>query len=513
MNGVIGMTGLLLETELSPEQREYADTVRSSGESLLTIINDILDFSKIEAGKLSLEHIRFDLHDAVEEVVELLAGQAETKGLELLCLIEPEVPRLVAGDPGRIRQVLTNLIGNAIKFTEQGEVVVKLLAAALDGDTAVVRFEVSDTGIGIPDEAQGRLFQSFSQADGSTTRRFGGTGLGLAICKQLVGLMGGEIGLTSAVKKGSLFWFTTRLERHRDGEFAALESQRRIAGARALYVDDNAVNRRILERQLVALGLHVETVESGTRALDSLRRAQADGRPFQLALLDMQMPEMDGLMLARAIRSDPALAGLPTILLSSLGQALPEEELKSHGIDARLAKPIRRSHLIASIAEVLVRSRPAAEDPPRPDAALPRREIPAGSKGHLLLAEDNPVNKRVATRMLERLGYRVEVVENGSQALALLTQQSFDLVLMDCQMPEMDGFETTRAIRLREANGQRTPIVAMTANAMQGDRERCLEAGMDDYIAKPVVMKNLEEVLERWMSRARGPSAESPTPS
>jgi signal transduction histidine kinase/CheY-like chemotaxis protein len=500
MNGVIGMTGLLLETDLAPEQREYAETVQSSSEALLAILNDVLDFSKIEAGKLALEHMAYDLHDAVEEVVELLAGQAEANGLELSCLIELGVPRAVIGDPGRIRQVLMNLIGNAIKFTERGEVVVRVLPGSIGGARTTVRFEVEDTGIGIPPEAQSRLFQSFSQADGSTTRKYGGTGLGLAICKQLVALMDGEIGVTSDEGSGSTFWFTTRIETRPSEERDPLAVRRELAGARVLCVDDSAVNRRILERQVGVLGLQVESAESGPAALDRLRAARREGRPFSLALLDMQMPGMDGITLAREIHSDPELAETPAILLSSMGSNWSAEDLSAIGIRTRLTKPVRHSNLIQSIVNVLARPNPGEDrEPVDPTPPLPRRAS-TGSKGCVLLVEDNVVNERVATRMLERLGYRVEVAANGIEALATMDEKSFDLVLMDCQMPQMDGFEASRAIRLREGSAKHTTIVAMTANAMQGDRERCLEAGMDDYISKPVVIGDLEAILDRWMN-------------
>jgi signal transduction histidine kinase/CheY-like chemotaxis protein len=504
MNGVIGMTGLLLDTDLAPEQREYAETVRSSGEALLTIINDILDFSKIEAGKLTLEHIAFDLHDAVEDVVEMLSGQAESKGLDLLCLIEPAVPRSAMGDPGRIRQVVTNLVGNALKFTDRGEVVVRVRLDGRDAERAVVRFEVVDTGIGIPLEAQSRLFQSFSQADGSTTRRYGGTGLGLAICKQLVGLMNGEIGLASEVDRGSTFWFTARLETRSIDEQRTAEPLREIAGARVLCIGDTA-SRRMLARQIAVLGVEAAGAAGGEGAIEELRRAHAAGGPFKLAILDMV--EADGFDLARRIHDDAALGDMPTILLTPTNPTRSAAECSPIGISAQLTKPVRHSQLTESVLGALTgdlggaaahsRVPPSGETSPTP--ALPRR-VESGSKGRLLLVEDNAVNKRVATRMLERLGYRVDVAENGVEALASCVGTEFDVILMDCQMPTMDGFETSRALREREGGRKHTPIIAMTANAMQGDRERCLRAGMDDYIAKPVLMSDLEQVLDRWMS-------------
>jgi signal transduction histidine kinase/DNA-binding response OmpR family regulator len=499
MNGVIGMTGLLLETDLTAEQRDFTEIVRSSGEALLTIINDILDFSKIEAGKVTLEIADFDLHHAVEGVAELLAGSAQKKGIEFLALIEQDVPRFVAGDSGRYRQVLTNLLGNAAKFTETGEIAIRVSATQLDGEAVLVRTEVSDTGIGIPPEALGRLFQSFSQADSSTTRRYGGTGLGLAISKQLVELMGGEIACRSEPGEGSTFWFTARFEKRPAASEDPIPALHELRGLRALCVDDNTTNRRILVHQLRALGMDVECVEGARSALERLHRARTERRPFDLVITDMQMPGMDGLALARAIQGDPALQGLPIVLLTSIVQPIGARELREAGIEVRLTKPVRATHLAEGIVTAVRRGTaglPGERAGGSPGAPIPARTT--GELGRLLLVEDNAVNQRVGKYMVERLGWRVDLAADGIEALAAVQRIPYDLLLMDCQMPEMDGFEATRAIRKLGGPGADVPIVAMTASAMQGDRERCLDAGMDDYISKPVARAELQRVLERF---------------
>jgi signal transduction histidine kinase/CheY-like chemotaxis protein len=501
MNGVIGMTGLLLDTQLTPEQRDFAETVSASGNALLTIINDILDFSKVEAGKLALETIDFDIQRAMEEVVELVAGAAHKKGLEFLLFIEPDVPHLVAGDPGRFRQVLTNLIDNAIKFTRAGEVAVRASVASSDPESISLRIEIADTGIGIPHEAQARLFQSFSQADGSTTRRYGGTGLGLAICKSLAHLMGGEIGLESEAGRGSTFWFTLRLKRRPSTAKDVIDAPRKLANLRALCIDDNATSRGILVQQLRILGMEAEPAESARIALDLLHRAYVDGRPYDLAITDMHMPEMDGLEFARAVRKDPRTRDLPLVLLTSIGQPIRAEELQRVGIVARLMKPARASSLTDSLLLALKHGgRDMARDPER-DVAQPLPALPAsapGSKGRLLMVEDNAFNQKVGAHMAARLGWGVDVACSGLEALTAVRRVPYDLVLMDCQMPGMDGFQTTCEIRRLGGAWADLPIVAVTANAMQGDRERCLNAGMNDYISKPVMMAELERVLNRF---------------
>ena len=499
MNGVIGMTGLLLDTELTDEQREYAEAVRRSGEGLLTIINDILDFSKIEAGRIDFEDIDFELHVSVENVLELLAERAYGKGLELAYLPREGLPAWVGGDPGRLRQVLTNLVGNAVKFTESGEVVVHADLVEQTADEALIRFSIVDTGIGIAAEVHERLFQSFTQADESMTRRYGGTGLGLAISKRLVEMMGGTIGIESAVGKGSTFWFTVRLAKRRAPSNAKLVNLAGLGRLRVLGVDDNATNRALLAGQLGSWGMHVDCVANASRALESLRLAQREGRPYDLAILDHQMPDMDGMMLARTIKSDRALAAIPLVLLTSVSYRGCAGEAKDAGFSAFLIKPIRQSQLYDCIAGVMHLSVDSG----------PRRLITSDllpeiqTRARVLVAEDNVVNQKVASRMLEKLGCRVDVVANGLEAIEAIGRIGYHCVFMDCQMPEMDGFEATRAIRQREAlTGAHIPIVAMTANAMESDREQCMAAGMDDYVSKPVQPAELRLTLQRWIQLA-----------
>ena len=506
MNGVIGMTRLLLDTGLTPEQREYAEVIDHSGRALLEIINDILDFSKIEAGRIDLEHVEFDLRRAVREVLGSFAEAAQAKGLELLCLIRHDVPNALSGDPGRLRQVLTNLVGNAVKFTEEGEVVLRVTLDEAGGDAVVVRFEVRDTGIGIDPELKSRLFQSFVQADGSASRRYGGTGLGLAISKRLVSLMGGGIDVLSRPGRGSTFWFTVRLERQAPGTSPAPLPSARLAGRRVLVVDDNATNRQILKQQLGYWGLRTTTVESGPKALAALRQAAANGPGFELAILDMKMPEMDGLALARAIKDEPSLSGVRLVMLTSFGQRGHGAEASRIGISAYLTKPVDEADLYDCLVEVMDEER--RRRAPHLVTRHSLRELRPPVAARVLVAEDNEVNQKVAVRILEKLGYRVEVAENGKEALEACARTRYDAVLMDGQMPGMDGFEATRRIREREheAGGPRLPIVAMTASAMKGDREKCLEAGMDDYVSKPVTPEALEAVLRRWVGAPAAPA-------
>jgi signal transduction histidine kinase/DNA-binding response OmpR family regulator len=496
MNGVIGMTGLLLDTPLNAEQREYAETVRRSGETLLQIINDILDFSKIEAGKLELEIVDFELRTAIEDVLELLAEAAAYKGLELAGLVHPDVPTWVAGDPGRLRQILTNLVGNAIKFTETGEVAVRVTLSEDTPHDALIRCEISDTGVGIPPEVQARLFHAFTQADGSTTRHYGGTGLGLAISKQLTELMGGSIGVTSTPQQGSTFWFTVRLAKRQAPPTAVRKELPELRGLRVLGVDDNATNRAILEAQLSAWGMRVDCVADAPRALERLYAALREGQPYAIAILDHQMPGMDGLMLAKAIKADQTLAQLRLVLLTSVGQHGYRQAAKRAGFAAYLTKPVRQSQLYDCLATI---TNLAIETAPAPLVAPHQlTESPAHTRARVLVAEDNVVNQKVAMRLLEKLGCRVDVVANGLEALEALSRLRYDCVFMDCQMPEMDGFEATAAIRARQTQDH-IPIIAMTANAMQGDRQRCLNAGMDDYVSKPVKLDELRTILQQWL--------------
>jgi signal transduction histidine kinase/CheY-like chemotaxis protein/ligand-binding sensor domain-containing protein len=500
MNGVIGMTALLLDTPLDVEQREYADTVRRSGEALLGIINDVLDFSKIEAGKIELEQVAFDPRGAVEDALELLADTAQRKKLELACWVEDNVPEEVLGDPGRFRQVLLNLVGNAVKFTEKGEVFIRLSAAPAPAPRVRLRLEIHDTGLGLTPEAQGRLFQSFTQVDSSTTRRFGGTGLGLAISKQLVELMGGKIGVESEAGKGSTFWFELELELGARTAPDDADLMSAIAGRRILIVDDHETNRRILIHSLRRWGARPYEAVSASSALRRLRDAALRFEPFELAILDFNMPDLNGLELAEAIRADPACSGTALFLLSSSLLHHERAQIDRLGLMASFQKPVRQAALLRALQKIWVQTGVPA---PAARAAGPAPASAAfGRAAHLLIVEDNVTNQILARRMVEKLGHRADVVAHGREALAAMAAAPvpYDLILMDCQMPEMDGYEATREIRQGEAGtGRRTPIVAMTANAVEGEREHCLAVGMDDYIAKPVKLSVLVAVLQRWL--------------
>jgi two-component system sensor histidine kinase/response regulator len=504
MNGVIGMTTLLLDTELDARQHETATTVLHSAESLLVLLNDILDFSKIEAGRLELESIDFDLHALVEESMQTLAHRADQKGLELACLISPRVPVRLRGDPGRLRQVVLNLASNAIKFTKEGEVTVEVTLADATADRSVVRIAVKDTGPGIPPERMGRLFQVFSQVDASTTRKFGGSGLGLAISKQLVNLMGGEIGVDSKEGVGSTFWLEVPFARAQSQEPSVLPPPRRLPRTRMLVVDDNATNRRVVREYVKSWDSTCDEAVSAQEAMIKLCSAQESGMPYGIVFLDHGMPDVDGESLAATIKSVPELAATPLVMLTSLGAAGDAQRMQELGFAAYLIKPVRRTSLESCVAMLL-----GAESPRN---LLARTGIitntvlehsPELRSARILLAEDNLVNQRVAVGLLRKQGYACEVVANGNEALKALESRSYDLVLMDCQMPECDGYEATR--RIREL-GLRVPIVAMTANAMSGDRERCIEAGMDDFLTKPVSPASLKQSLVRWLDRAPDPS-------
>ncbi len=501
MNGVIGMTGLLLDTNLSDEQRRFAEIVNKSGENLLGLINDILDFSKIEAGKLDLEILDFDLRTTLEDTAEMLAVKTAQAGLELICRIDPAVPLYLRGDPGRIRQVITNLAGNAVKFTHKGEIVISCTLESESDESAEVRFEVRDTGIGIPQSRLAAIFDPFTQADGSTTRRYGGTGLGLAICKQLVELMGGSIGIESREGAGSAFWFTVRFEKQ-SGDSAGphVSALADIAGTRVLVVDDNATNCLLMSSLLKNWGCIHETAADGETALELLRDAAQRGEPFRVALLDQEMPGMDGQEVGRLIKADPQLEPTLMIMVTSMGQRGEAATLEKIGFAGYLGKPVRQQQLYECIALVLGKSvvKPSAH------GIVTRYTVAESARQgvHILLVEDNIINQKVAQSMLNKLGYKADVVANGLEAIHALELINYDLVLMDCLMPEMDGFEATAIIRNPESKvlNHNVPVIAMTANAMKGDREHCIEAGMNDYLKKPVKKDELSVIIDRWYS-------------
>ncbi|HEY8549320.1 MAG TPA: response regulator [Vicinamibacterales bacterium] len=495
MNGVIGMAGLLRDTHLDDQQLEFVRTIQDSADSLLTVINDILDFSKVEAGKLHFDSVDFDLRTVVEGVVDLLAERAQAKRLELSCYIDPRVPDTLRGDPARLRQVLSNLVGNAVKFTEEGEVSVRASLEDEDENGVRIRISVCDTGIGISPEALAQLFQPFVQADGSTTRRFGGTGLGLAISRRLVELMDGEIGVESEPGAGSTFWFTARLQ-HGAGErsTSAVRAPAQLRELRVLIVDDHATNRQILQRQLAAWGVTTGEAASGQSALGELRAAAQRGTPYMLAFLDAHMPEMNGLEVARAIRSDSGIADTCLVMMTSLHPAAAEE-LRAAGLQATLTKPVKQAQLLQCLTGLLGVDAPPAPNRPAAPRQPPAEPVP--DRGHVLVVEDNYVNQRVATAQLARLGFSADIVSNGREAVQAALSGRYDLVLMDCQMPELDGYAATQAIRARE-RGSRTIIIAMTAHALEGERDRCLRAGMDDYLSKPIQLDALRAMLDKW---------------
>ncbi|HLF88395.1 MAG TPA: response regulator, partial [Anaerolineales bacterium] len=498
MNGVIGMLELLLDTKLTNDQKDYAETARSSAESLLSLLNDILDFSKIEAGKLTLELIDFDLRTTVEGVVYSMAHRAEEKSLEFIYLINYDIPSRLIGDPGRLRQILVNLIGNAIKFTREGEIIVRAFLDQIGENRVILRFAITDTGIGIPPDRQAAIFERFSQADSSTTRQYGGSGLGLAISKQLANLMGGEIGVDSQPGKGSTFWFTATFERSPEATVMPSYLSVELQGSSILVIDDNATNRTILTKMLENMGCQVTNLSIGIEAVPTLLAAKSQGAPFNLALLDMQMPGMDGEQILRSIKKNPIVRDVSVIILTSIGNRGDAARLKEIGCEGYLLKPIRQNQLYEMIVAVLSNQ----EISPNEESSLITQYTVSEIRRQnlrILLAEDNPVNQKLAIALLTRLGYPVDIVENGFQALEAFQRGQYNLILMDVQMPEMDGFRATQQIRVQEIEGQHTPIIAMTAHAMMGDRERCLEAGMDDYISKPIHPEELQEKLNQWV--------------
>jgi PAS domain S-box-containing protein len=513
MNGILGMTELALDTDLTAEQREYLTLVKTSAESLLTVINDILDFSKIEAGKLDLDPIDFGLRDCLGDTLRPLAMRAAKKRLELAYYVPPDVPDALVGDPGRLRQIIVNLIGNALKFTEKGEVVVSVCkettehTASTEGSQQVfLHFEVKDTGIGIPADKLDAIFRPFEQADGSTTRKYGGTGLGLTISARLVEMMGGRIWVESDVGQGSTFHFTARFGLSTAAALrATLGQPERLHGLPVIVIDDNATNRRILEEMLRNWRMKPVMAASGEAGLDRLREAAARCQPFRLVLLDVMMPEMDGFEVARRIRQDPALAGANVLMLSSGDQVRDAALCRELGVARYLIKPVKQSDLLDAITRIVARGVPenqVARQGPAPTAARPKPL--AGRSLRVLLAEDNVVNQRLAVRLLEKMGHSAHVANNGKEAVEAVEQEAFDLVLMDLQMPEMGGLEATAALREREAvgGGTRLPIIALTAHVMKGDRERCLEAGMDGYVSKPIRTQELRREIDLVLALA-----------
>ncbi len=500
MNAIIGMTDLTLDTELNDEQRDYLSTVKVSARALLELLNDILDLSKIEADRIEVEDIEFDLRLTVEGITDTLAPKAFTKGLELVCMIHHRVPSLLRGDPTRLRQILINLAGNGIKFTEKGEVVIRVVPESETEDQVTLLFSVTDTGIGIPKNKQERIFESFTQVDGSTNRKYGGTGLGLSISKRLVELMGGRIGMESEVGKGSHFWFTVSYEKQKEVKEISPHFSVDIKGMRMLAVDDNKTNRVILVKMLESFGCYAEAVESGAEAINVLKKASHQGKLFDLVLMDMQMPEKDGEQTLRFIKEDPAISDVVVIILTSIGTRGDVSRLKALGCAGYLMKPIKQSQLYDAIITVLGLQKTKTKEKPTP---IVTRHTIAEQKRRsvrILLVEDNPMNQKLAVALLKRAGYSVDAVENGAKAIQVLKHTTYNLILMDVQMPEMNGFEATQVIREREGDRKHTPVIAMTAHAMKGDKERCLKAGMDDYISKPIEPQELIDAIEKWTS-------------
>ena len=501
MNAIIGLNELVLETELTAEQREHLESASSSAELLLSLLNDILDFSKIEAGQLNMEHVQFDLTEVLEGAVDTFALPAHLKGIEIACDVDGDVPTALVGDPSRLRQITVNLLSNAVKFTEQGEVTVRIATESVTEERGTIRFSVSDTGIGIPEDRQAAIFDAFAQADGSVTRRYGGTGLGLAISRRLVELMGGRIWVESQVAGGSTFHFTADLER---GPATTATPDRSLAGVRALVVDDNATNRLFLDKRLRGWGLSVTTAEGGQQALEELRRAGEAGTPFDLLLLDAMMPDMDGFTVAERVLADGGLS-TTVMMLSSTDRSQASAQCRKLGIEHFLSKPVKQAQLRSTLLRALGRDTTTAGPDVTGDAAAP---VP-GRPLHVLLAEDNRLNQVIAVARLKKWGYTVEVAENGRKAVEAAAAGAFDLVLMDVQMPEMDGLEATQSIRAQEAaQGTRVPIIALTAHAMKGDRERFLEVGMDGYVSKPIRTDELQAAIDAVIGPSRSAAAD-----
>jgi len=502
MNGVLGMAELLLDTDLTETQYRFSKTIMHSGESLLCIINDILDFSKIEAGKMELESVDFDIRDLIANVLELLAGRSDAKKIELTYWVHNEVPTRYRGDPGRLRQILMNLVGNAIKFTSEGEVVVEVKDGQLSKSHKNNQLYISirDTGVGINSEVQKTLFNAFTQADTSTTRKFGGTGLGLTICKQLIGLMGGKIGVVSELNKGSLFWFTAFFEHSHLETIPLVKDQ--LKGLKVLIVDDNATNRSILEHQTKGWGMLPKAVESGDLALRELRRAAESKQNFDIAILDCMMPEMDGIELARRIKSQNLTVRTRLVMLTSMGLMGELDLVKKSGVQQYVSKPVRHNQLYEVLLEVLNSNALMKVIPAEPIICSPSKSENIKSL-RLLLAEDNPVNQEVAYAMMESLGFDVDIANNGKEAISMIKKKTYHLVFMDCQMPEMDGFAATKAIRIIEQSSDKPalPIIALTANAMDGDKELCLSAGMNDYLSKPVKKEQIAKTIMKWIEK------------